>query len=184
MEKTSMFGQLIKPTSKKLKEKKSNSTRLLLVRKKPNKYGRQVVSSSSDGIIDIAVAIEIGILPSIGIHSVLHQILRKRVLKLLESHELKPIKTKYTTLEKNHATTQIRKLAKLALPKIIGPQYWDENSSMGKNALHTKVFVSWVKKVIEDESSELCQKLTDANFKELVGLKRNYRWWQNIIDLR
>ena len=179
-----MFGQLIKSTTDKLKVKKSISTRLLLVRKKPNKYGRQVVSSSSDGIIDIAVAIEIGILPSIGIHSVLHQILRKRVLKLLENHELKPIKTKQTTLANNHSTTQIRKLAKLALPKIIGPQYGDENSSLGTNALHTKVFVPWVKKAIEDEGSELCQKLSKTEFKELAGLKRSYRWWQKIIDLR
>jgi hypothetical protein len=97
---------------------------------------------------------------------------------------LKPIKTKQTTLAQNHSTTQIRKLAKLALPKIIGPQFWEENSSLGKNALHIKVFVPWVKKAIEDEGSELCQKLTKTYFKELIGLKRNYRWWQNIIDLR
>jgi hypothetical protein len=160
--------------------------RLVLVNKKINpKTGRQKTASSSDGLIDIAVAVEMGLIPNAGLPGILHHMNRKRVLRLLKHNTLIRVKSKESTLQGTHHTKALQKLADKALSTVIGQAYWSENQHLGpRAALKSKRVIDWIKTNLENKNSPLCTDLVGTPYEDLIGLRRTKRWWLNLFGLR
>jgi hypothetical protein len=165
--------------------KKSLNGRYILVRKQADpKTGKQKTASSSDGIIDIAAAVHLGLVPSVGLPGLLLKVKNKRVIKLLTHNTVIMVKPKQATVNETHITKSTWGLAKEALPDAIGPAYWEANKHLGvKAALKTRQVISWIKSNLENEESKLCDGLRRTKYQNLVGVKRSRRWWLNLFGL-
>lgn len=159
--------------------------RLVLVNKKINpKTGRQKTASSSDGLIDIAVAVEMGFIPYAGLPGILHEMNRKRVLRLLEHNTVVRVKPKASTLQGTHHTKALQKLADKAITTI-GQEYWATNQHLGpRAALKTSRVIDWIKTNLENKNSPLCTGLVGSPYEDLIGLRRTKRWWLDLFGLR
>ena len=164
----------------------AENDRYVLVNKKINaKTGRQKTASSSDGLIDIAVAVEMRLIPNAGLPGILHHMNRKRVQRLLKHNTVVKVKPKNATLQGTHRTQALLKLADKALSTVIGQAYWSANQHLGpRAALSTTRVIDWIKTNLENQSSPLCNELVGTPYEDLIGLRRTKRWWLNLFDLR
>jgi hypothetical protein len=156
------------------------------VRKKADaKTGKQKTSSSSNGIIDVAVAVKLGLVPATGLPGLLSHINHNKILRLLKHNTVTLVKPKHATTNGIHATKAILKLAEEALSAVLGPAYWEENQVLGpKAALKTTKIISWIKTNLENKNSVLCNSLLDTPFEELIGVKHSRRWWLDRLSIR
>lgn len=178
-------NQLEHGTSKQV-PKAADTDRYVLVNKKINaKTGRQKTASSSDGLIDIAAAVEMRLIPNAGLPGILHHMNRKRVQRLLEHNTVVKVKPKNATLQGTHQTQALQKLADKALSTVIGQAYWSANQHLGpRAALKTTRVIDWIKTNLENKNSSLCNNLVDTPYEDLIGLRRTKRWWLDLFDLR
>jgi len=162
------------------------NARYVLVRNKVDpKSGKQKTSSSSDGLIDIAAAVQLGLIPSEGLPGALLCINQKRVSRLLRHNTVVLVKPKIATITGIHATTSTLKLAEKALADVLGPAYWKANKHLGlKTALKTRRVIPWIKVNLENTGSALCTSLIGTNYEDLIGLEHSQRWWLNLFGLR
>jgi hypothetical protein len=173
-------------TASAQKPKVANNDRFVLVSKNKNaKTGRHKTASSSDGLIDIAAAVELGLVPNAGLPGALHYMNRKRVLRLLQHNTVVKIKPKSSTLQGTHQTQALLKLADKALTAVIGQAYWSANQHLGpRAALKTARAIDWIKTNLENKTSPLCASLVGSPYEDLIGLHRSKRWWLDLFDLR
>ena len=166
--------------------KAADNDRYVLVNKKINaKTGRQKTASSSDGLIDIAVAVEMRLIPNAGLPGILHRMNQKRVLRLLKHNTVVKVKPKNSPLLGTHHTKALLKLADKALSTVIGQAYWSANQHLGpRAALKTTRVIDWIKTNLENQNSPLCNGLVGTPYEDLIGLHRTKRWWLNLFDLR
>ena len=166
--------------------KAADNDRYVLVNKKINaKTGRQKTASSSDGLIDIAAAVEMRLIPNAGLPGILHHMNRKRVQRLLKHNTVVKVKPKNATLQGTHRTQALLKLADKALSTVIGQAYWSANQHLGpRAALSTTRVIDWIKTNLENQSSPLCNELVGTPYEDLIGLRRTKRWWLDLFDLR
>ncbi len=160
--------------------------RFVLVRKKIDpKTGKQKTSSSSNGVIDIAVAVKLGFIPATGLPGLLFHINQTKVLRLLKCNTVTLVKQKHATTKGTHATKAILKLTEEAICAVLGPAYWEASQASGlQAALNTTKTIIWIKSNLEDKQSALCNSLVDTPFEDLIGLKRTKRWWLNRLSIR
>ena len=178
-------NQLGHGTSKQV-PKAADNDRYVLVNKKINaKTGRQKTASSSDGLIDIAVAVEMGLIPNAGLPGILLHMNRKRVLRLLKHNTIVKVRPKSSTVQGTHQTQALQKLADKALSTVIGQAYWSANQHLGPSAaLKTTRVIDWIKTNLENKKSPLCADLVGTPYEDLIGLRRTKRWWLDLFDLR
>ena len=176
----------LKPAGIKRITKSVTNSRFILVRRRADaKTGRHKTSSSSDGLIDIAVAVQLGLLPSAGLPGLWLNANKKRVETLLKHNTIAAIKPKKATTNGNHATKSVLILALKALSVVLGPAYWEASGHLGaRKALNTGRLISWIKNNLEDTSSPLCVSLNGGKYADLIGLKRSTRWWRDLLELR
>jgi hypothetical protein len=160
--------------------------RFVLVRKKTDpKTGKPKTSSSSNGVIDIAVAVKLGLVPATGLPGLLSHLNHTRVLRLLKHNTVTLVKPKHATTKGIHATKAISKLAEEALSAVFGPAYWEAHQASGlKDALKTTQIILWIKMNLENKHSLLCNSLLDTPFEDLIGIKHSRRWWLDRISIR
>jgi hypothetical protein len=168
------------------KPKVTLGDRFVLVSKNKNaKTGRHKTASSSNGLIDIAAAVELGLVPNAGLPGILHHMYRKRVLRLLQHNTVLKVKPKNSTIQGNHQTKGLLKLADKALTAVIGPAYWSANQHLGpRAALKTTRVINWIKTNLENKTSPLCISLVRSPYEDIIGLHRSKRWWLDLFDLR
>ncbi len=158
---------------------------VLVTRRADPKTGKRKTASSSDGLIDIAAAVYLGQIPSKGLPGLLLELQKDRVIRLLRKNTVKLVKPKRATVDGNHATRVASRLAQDALPVAIGPAYLEAHKQVGlKESLKTKTVIRWIKTNLEDPTSRLCCSLAGTKYQDLIGLKRNNRWWRNLLNLR
>ena len=160
--------------------------RYVLVRKLADvKNGKHKTSSSSDGLIDIAAAVHLGLIPNAGLPGLYLKINQQRVRRLVKHNTVALIKPKTATTTENHVTKSKLKLAGKALTAVIGPAYWRANKHLGaKAALKTRQVIPWIKRNLEDENSPLCTSLVGTKYEDLIGLRHSRRWWLDLLGLR
>ena len=145
------------------------------------------VASSSDGVVDMAAAVELGLINNEGIVALIPAKTRIRARKLLQSNVLFPITLKQESLDGSHMKAKQRKLAGRALATVIGPIYWSakekDGISLGR-AMDRSMFAKWVKAEIENDSSYLNKQLTRQGFHDICGLKRSAQWWMRLLSQR
>ncbi len=145
------------------------------------------LASSSDGIVDVAAAVELGLIDDEGIVALIPTKTRIRALKLLQSNVLFPITLKKKSLVGTHLKAKERKLAGGALATVIGPIYREAKEkggiSLGR-AMDRSMFAKWVKAEIENDSSYLNKQLTYQGFFDICGLKRSAQWWMRLLSQR
>lgn len=176
-----LMQQKTKPTPKAKLQK-----RYVLVRKLADvNTGKHKTSSSSDGLIDIAAAVHLGLIPSAGLPGLLLNINQQRVRRLIKHNTVALIKPKKATTTENHATKSKLKLAEKALTTVIGPAYWEANKHLGaKAALKTRLVIPWIKRTLEDVNSPLCTSLVGTKYEDLIGIRHSRRWWLDLLGLR
>ncbi len=151
--------------------------------------GRHKVASSSDGIIDVAAAVHVGLIPDDGLPGLLYRTKKKRVVKLLLNNFVGHVTPKANTIgseqaNSEHATSAARFELSRALTKDIGPLYF--NQVRGKvrsardleRAFKPKVVVNWLIAEIKNPQSEL-NKILKREYLYLAELKRARRWWSD-----
>jgi hypothetical protein len=160
--------------------------RFVLVRKKPDpKTGKQKTSSSSNGVIDVAVAVKLGLVPATGLPGLLSHLNHKKVLRLLKHNTITLVKPKHATTKGIHATKATLKLAEEGLSAVLCPAYWKANQDSGiKAALKTTKIILWIKANLENPNSNLCNSLLDTPFEDLIGVKHSRRWWLDRLAIR
>ena len=145
------------------------------------------VASSSDGVVDMAAAVELGLINNEGIVALIPAKTRIRARKLLQSNVLFPITLKKESLDGSHMKAKQRKLAGRALATVIGLIYWSakekDGISLGR-AMDRSMFAKWVKAEIENDSSYLNKQLTYQGFFDICGLKRSAQWWMRLLSQR
>lgn len=158
--------------------------RFRLVSKKPNaRTGRKHVSSSSDGIVDVAAAVERGLAQRVGIVQLLPAEIYSKARRLLENNELVEVDEKRTP--RPHLYQQrVRRAAKQALPTVIGPLYLEAFEHDLPRALSAKCLTDWIRAELTTPGSALNRALTEAGFDDLVELQRSDRWWLDSLELR
>ena len=176
----------LKPLDKNHSATFDAQPRYVLVRKKVDpKTGKQKTSSSSNGVIDVAVAVKLGLVPATGLPGLLSYLNHNRILRLLKHNTVTLVKPKHATTKGIHATKAISKLAEEALSAVLGPAYWEANQASGlKAALKTTQIILWIKTNLENKYSVLCNSLLDTPFEDLIGIKHSKRWWLDRISIR
>ena len=145
------------------------------------------LASSSDGIVDVAAAVELGLIDDEGIVALIPTKTRIRALKLLQSNVLFPITLKKKSLVGTHLKAKERKLAGGALATVIGPIYREAKEKGGislGSAMDRSMFAKWVKAEIENDDSYLNKQLTRRGFLDICGLKRSAQWWMRLLSQR
>ena len=176
----------LKPLDKNHSATFDAQPRYVLVRKKVDpKTGKQKTSSSSDGLIDIAAAVKLGLLPSKGLPGVLLYVKHQKVLRLLKHNTVAFVRPKKATTRGNHVTSMMLKLAEEALSVVLGPTYWQANKHLGpKAALKTTSAILWIKANLENPNSPLCNSLRGTSYEDIIGLKHSRRWWLDSLKIR
>lgn len=161
------------------------ASRLLLVSKKAVIRGEAKVASSSNGIVDIAAAAELGLIENKGLVAAIPERVRAKARKLLLKNELREITSKKSTIRGDHKKASDRSSAYNAISKVIGPMYWHEMEKKTKSkrsqAMSRKRVVDWIRAEIENDASLLNKQLTRCGYAEISGLKRSTRWWLNLL---
>jgi hypothetical protein len=145
--------------------------------------GKHRMASSSDGIIDVAAAVHIGLIPNDGLPSLLYQRHRTRVARLLKSNFVGSVSPKLNTTNGIHASALTRYELAQALKKVIGPLYSQHIANRIKSiadinrAFALKSVLAWLIPEIEDPASNLNSLLAKHGYTNLVELKRARRWW-------
>jgi len=156
--------------------------KLRLVSRKPNlKTGQRHVSSSSDGIVDVAAQVECRLIERLGILELLPLELYTRAKRLLKNNELLPVTAKHTPSHEL-ANRRVRRQAEAAL-EVVGQLYWDANNGSPR-ALSVKPLVYWLQQQLSDPASVLNKELAARGYDDLVELKRSDRWWVDVIGPR
>lgn len=148
------------------------------------KSGVLRTSSSSDGVVDVVAGLELGdalggVLDT-GLVALLPKRTRQQAHRLLEHNTLWLLKPKEKTLAGLHQKATARDLVLRALPKVIGPLYWEEKQKKGiglVQAMDRRRVADWIKAGIETPGSELNQALQDSPFNDLCELNRGWDWW-------
>lgn len=164
----------------------TNKTRLRLVSKKTNKRtGRRHVSSSSDGIVDYAAAVIVGMMPATGLASIIPSEYHQRAKRLLKKNEVALVAAK-TKPRHDQLRGKIQKDLKAAFPRVIGQVYEAENAhEMGtKKFFSSKTVIHWIRNSLADPNSRLNHALGKAGYHDLVGLERSERWWLDALEIR
>ena len=142
-------------------------------------------SEQFQGLIDIAAAVHLGLMPSTGLPGLLLHKNLQRVRRLVKHNTVALIKPKTATTTGNHVTKLKLKLTKQALTTVLGPAYWEANKHLGaKAALKTRLAITWIKRNLEDVNSPLCTSLVGTKYEELIGLRHSRRWWLDLLGLR
>ncbi len=158
--------------------------RLRLVSRKTNaKTQRQHVSSSSNGIVDVAAQVELGLIERSGIVTLVPDEVFERARDLLEHNELREVEEKSTPAHRQ-LNNRIRRMAVEALPTVIGPLYGEIHQEKLPLALNLKRFVRWLQRELATPGSQLNLELQRHNYDDLVELKRGDRWWGDIVAIR
>jgi hypothetical protein len=161
-------------------------TQLRLVSKKINKRtGRRHVSSSSDGIVDYAAAVIVGVMPARGVASIIPDKYHRRAKRLLEKNEVAPVAKKIIP---RHAQLRgkIRMDLKAAFPQVIGQVYAAERANVlsTERFFSSKTVIPWIRDSLADPNSRLNHALESAGYHDLVGLERSERWWLDALEIR
>lgn len=158
--------------------------RLMSKTRRDRLSGRNKVASSSDGIIDIAAAVHVGLIPDNGLPGLLYRSKKKRVVKLLLNNFIGRVNPKANSIDLLHATTAARFELNKALREDIGPLYLAHVRKNVKSAreleraFKPKVIVNWLISEIENLESEL-NFLLNRKYRHLAELKRSRRWWSD-----
>jgi hypothetical protein len=155
----------------------------LVSRKLSAKTQRQHVSSSSDGIVDVAAQVEMGLIERNGIVALLPDEVFERAKGLLEHNELKEVKEKLTPAHRQ-LNNRVKLAAIEALPKVIGPLYGEIHQENLPRALNLQRFTTWLQRELETPGSRLNLELERHNYDDLVELQRSDRWWCDIVAIR
>ena len=156
-----------------------------LISKARLKAGFVRVASSSDGIVDIAAAAELGLIGRDGLVSLIPPETQARARRLLQANVLWPINVKKSTLNGSNQKSIQRRLIAQALHNVIGPIYSQEQIKKGfslTTVLNRGKFALWVKKEIQIESSSLNIELTRKGYLDIVGLVRSKQWWERSLQ--
>lgn len=151
--------------------------------------GRHKVASSSDGIIDVAAAVHVGLVNDDGLPGLLYRAKEKRVVKLLLNNFVGRVNPKTNTISSEqaiseHATSAARFELRRAFAKEIGALYFKQVLGKVKSgrdlerAFKPKAVVNWLISEIENPKSEL-NKVLKINYFHLAELKRCRRWWND-----
>jgi len=144
-------------------------------------------ASSSDGVVDVAAAVEVGLINDEGIVALIPTKTRIRARKLLRSNVLWPITLKKASNDGKHMKAKHRRVAGEALATVIGPIYWAAKEKRGISlgrAMDRSMFGRWVKNEIENDSSELNKQLNRRGFADICGLNRSAQWWMRLLSQR
>ncbi len=163
--------------------------RLLSKTRRDRLSGRHKVASSSDGIIDVAAAVHVGLIPNDGLPGLLYHTKKKRVVNLLLNNFVGSVTPKANTIgseqaNSEHATSAARFELSRALAKDIGPLYFNQVRGKVKSArdlvraFKPKTVVNWLIAEIENPQSEL-NKILKRKYLHLAELKRGRRWWSD-----
>lgn len=163
--------------------------RLMSKTRRDRLSGRHKVTSSSDGIIDIAAAVHVGLIPDNGLPGLLYRAKKKRVVKLLRNNFIGRVTPKVNTIgskqeNSEHATSAARFELSRALSKDIGPLYLNQVRGNVKSvrdlvrAFKPKAVVNWLIAEIENPQSEL-NTILKRKYPHLAELKRRRRWWSD-----
>jgi prophage DNA circulation protein len=160
--------------------------RYVLVRKKADPKTKKLkTSSSSDGLIDIAAAVKLGLLPSAGLPGLLLHLKHRKILRLLEHNTVALVKPKRATTQRNHVTKATSKTAVKAMSSVLCPAYWQANKhAVTKATFKIKEVIGWIKANIENTDSTLCTSLRGTLYEDLIGTKRGRRWWLKKLNIR
>lgn len=163
--------------------------RLMSKTRRDRLSGKHKVASSSDGIIDIAAAVHVGLIPDNGLPGLLYRSKEKRVVKLLRNNFIGRVTPKANTIgseqaNSEHATSAARFELSRALSKDIGPLYLNQVRGNVKSvrdlvrAFKPKAVVNWLIAEIENPQSEL-NTILKRKYPHLAELKRSRRWWSD-----
>lgn len=159
--------------------------RLRLVSASRLRKGPVRVASSSDGIVDVAAAVEVGLIDDVGIVALIPVKTRVRARRLLKSNVLRPIALKKNSLRGSHLNARQRELVREALATVIGPMYWAAKAKGGmrfERAMDRTMFAKWVKTEIGTGKSRLNKELTRNGFLDICGLERSVQWWMRLLQ--
>lgn len=166
----------------RLSRNAQHRTALRLVTRKSLTLGRPKIASSSDGILDYAVAVHQRAIPNAGLPALLYTNLRARATRLSKANAVTRIKLKTATVQNRHSTTELRRLAVAALATVLGPAYQAEYPNAApKELLDTQAFIPWVRGNLANVTSSLCMQLVGTKYEDLIGLRRSARWWRDCI---
>lgn len=156
---------------------------LRLVSRNPNrKTGKRHVSSSSDGIVDVAAQVVSGLTDKSGILELLPPELYDRAKVLLESNDLSEVGAKKTPRHEL-ANQRIKSAAEDAMARVIGPVYLEEQQ-YDRRGLKLKQLVRWIQQQLATPGSKLNRELGQHGYDDLVEVKRSDRWWGDIVAIR
>jgi hypothetical protein len=170
------------PTKRRSPTKKpSEITALRLVTKKSVLAGHPKVASSSDGHIDHAVAVHIGVEENTGLPSIAYAQLYRRATRLAIANTVQRVRIKPATQQHRHTTAELRRIAAKALPAVLVPAYIAAHRHLPPpTRLNDKKMIRWVRQEVKNRKSPLCLSLLATEFEPLEGLDRNERWWSDL----
>lgn len=151
-----------------------------LLSKSRLKKGLVRLSSSSDGIVDIAAAAELGLIENNGLVALIPEKTRVRAKKLLKANVLFLVNPKQSTFQASNLKQIQRVLVKKAFPTVIGPMYFQAQLEAGltvSQTLNRMRFATWVKHQIETNNSNLNLVLAESGFEDICDLVRSAQWW-------
>jgi hypothetical protein len=156
-----------------------------LLSKSRLKKGLVRVSSSSDGIVDLAAAAELGLIENNGLVALIPEKTRVRAVKLLKANVLFLVKAKQSTVQASNLKQIQRVLVKKAFPTVIGPMYFQTQLEAGftvSQTLDRMRFAKWVKQQIETNNSNLNLVLAESGFEDICDLVRSAQWWGRLLQ--
>jgi hypothetical protein len=143
-------------------------------------------TARNDGITEYVAAMLQNKYPSCGIAGVLtvHPYWRKKALFRLEYSTVE-VKAERGKARPRYAAD--RKEALLARDLLMGAYLRSGLQTFGEEGLLLLPKPSpygWIAREIENANSALCRELQGAGFDELVGLKRDWRWWRRVLNIK
>lgn len=173
-------GRARRKSGNKPRKSTRRNTALRLVTRKSLQLGTPRAASSSDGIVDYAVAVHQDVISNAGLPALIYVKLRARAISLSKANTVTYTALKSATVDNRHSTTELRRLAVAALPTVLWPAFQGEYPHAApKELLDTQVFIPWVRRNLANPTSALCMQLIGTAYEDLVGLRRNARWWRD-----
>jgi len=143
-------------------------------------------TARNDGITEYVAAILQDKYPSSGIPGLLsaHPYWRKKALSRLEGST---VELKAERCNARHRYAADREEALLARELLMRAYlrsglvaFCEEDLlSLSKSSPY-----GWIAREVKNANSALCRELQGAGFDDLVGLKRDWRWWRTVLNIR
>jgi hypothetical protein len=143
-------------------------------------------TARNDGITEYVAAILQNKYPSSGIPGLL-TVDPDRRESALSRLECSTVELKAQRGKARHRYAADREEAFLARSLLLGAYLrWGLRTFGEENLLSLRKpsHYGWIAREVKNANSALCRELQGAGFDDLVGLKRDWRWWRTVLNIR